>query len=67
MINRVAIKKIKHPKIYWEKEPLTYFVKAKKLFAFKHDGFWKSLDTQKDKEDFNELYKKNKNKLPWKV
>jgi len=67
VINKDAIKKIKHPKMYWEKEPLTYFIKAKKLFAFKHDGFWKSLDTQKDKEDFNKLYMKNKNKLPWKV
>ena len=67
VINKDAIKKIKNPKMYWEKEPLTYFIKAKKLFAFKHDGFWKSLDTQKDKEDFNKLYKKNKNKLPWKV
>ena len=67
VINRIAIKKIKHTKIYWEKEPLSYFIKVKKLFAFKHDGFWKSLDTQKDKVDFNELYKKNQNKLPWKV
>jgi glucose-1-phosphate cytidylyltransferase len=67
VINKKSIKKIKHVKMYWEKEPLEYYIKAKKLFAFKHNGFWKSLDTQKDKKDFNELYKKNRNKLPWKV
>jgi len=42
---------------------MTYFIKKKKLFAFKHNGFWKSLDTLKDKNDFN-LMIKNKNR-PW--
>ena len=67
VIHKDAIKKIKNPKMYWEREPLSYYVKIKKLFAFKHDGFWKSLDTQKDKDDFNQLYKKKFNKLPWKI
>ena len=67
VIDKNAIKKIKHSKIYWEKEPLLYFLKIKKLFAFKHNGFWKSLDTQKDKYDFNELYKQKLKKLPWKI
>ena len=60
IISKSAIKKIKNKEIYWEKEPLTYFLKQKKLFAFKHEGFWKSLDTLKDKNDFNEMIKKNK-------
>jgi len=63
VISKSAIKKIKNKEIYWEKEPLTYYLKQKKLFAFKHDGFWKSLDTLKDKIDFNEMIKKNKK--PW--
>jgi len=63
VISKSAIKKIKNKEIYWEKEPLTYYLKQKKLFAFKHDGFWKSLDTLKDKIDFNEMLKKNKK--PW--
>ena len=67
VIHKNAIKKIKNSKIFWEREPLTHFIKIKKLFAFKHDGFWKSLDTQKDKDDFNQLYKKKMKKLPWKV
>jgi glucose-1-phosphate cytidylyltransferase len=65
VISKSAIKKIKGNDVYWEKEPLSYFLKKKKLFAYKHAGFWKSLDTLKDKNDFNEMIKKNKK--PWKV
>ena len=65
VINKDCIKKIKDKSIYWEKEPLSYFLKIKKLFAYKHDGFWKSLDTLKDKNDFEELLKKKK--TPWKI
>ena len=67
VIDKSAIKKIQHSKINWEKEPLSYFLKIKKLFAFRHNGFWRSLDTQKDKNDFNQLYKKKIKKLPWKI
>ena len=66
VIDKFAIKKIAHNKTYWEQEPLAFFTKQKKLFAFKHEGFWKSLDTLKDKNDFNDLYK-NKKKIPWKI
>ena len=65
VISKSAIKKIQDNKVYWEKEPLSYFLNKKKLFAYKHEGFWKSLDTLKDKNDLNEMIKKNKN--PWKV
>ena len=36
VISKSAIKKIKNKEIYWEKEPLTYYLKQKKLFAFNH-------------------------------
>ena len=55
VISQNAIKKIKSYKIYWEKEPMAHYLKRKKLFAFRHEGFWKSLDTLKDKNDFNEM------------
>ncbi len=63
VIDKFGLKHIKNKKIFWEKEPISKILKKKKLFAFKHDGFWKSLDTQKDKFDFNEMYKKKK--LDW--
>lgn len=63
VINKSAIKKIKNSNTFWEKEPLSFFVKRKKLFAFKHNGFWKSLDTMKDRNDFNKMIRLNKK--PW--
>ena len=65
VIDKSAIKKIKDKKIYWEKEPLSYFIKKKRLFAYKHKGFWKSLDTLKDKNDFDKMIKKKN--YPWKI
>ena len=58
VISKSMINKIRDKNIYWENEPLNYAIKYKKLFAFKHKGFWKSLDTLKDKNDFNEMFKK---------
>ena len=63
IISKKMVKKIKSKKIFWENEPLNFAVKKKKLFAYKHEGFWKSLDTLKDKNDFNELLKKKN--TPW--
>jgi glucose-1-phosphate cytidylyltransferase len=65
VISKNAIKKIKNIKIMWEKEPINYYVKIKKLYAFKHNGFWKSLDTLKDKNDFNKMIMKKR--YPWMV
>ena len=65
VISKNAIKRIKNRKIYWEKEPLSFFLKQNKLYAYKHEGFWKSLDTLKDKNDFNEMVKGRK--YPWKI
>ena len=64
VISKKIIKKIKNKITYWENEPLNFCIKNKTLFAYKHNGFWKSLDTLKDKNDFNEMYKEKN--LPWK-
>ena len=66
VIDKSTIKKINNHNVYWEQQPLNFFSKRKSLYAFKHEGFWKSLDTLKDKNDFNKLYRNNK-KLPWKI
>ncbi len=63
VIDKLSVKYIKNKKIFWEKEPISKILKIKKLFAFKHDGFWKSLDTQKDKVDFNKIYRQKR--LNW--
>ena len=65
VIAKESVKKIKNNKTYWEQKPLNFYAKKKQLYAFKHNGFWKSLDTLKDKNDFNLLIKKKK--YPWKI
>ena len=66
VIDKTCIKKIVSKNTYWEQGPINFFAKKKQLFAFKHKNFWKSLDTMKDKNDFNKLYN-SKVKSPWKI
>jgi len=48
-----------------EKEAFEELVKEKQIQAFKHDGFWKCMNTFKDTMELNELWENNK--APWKV
>lgn len=44
----------------WEKEPLENLAKDGELFAYKHHGFWKPMDTLRDNLQLNEMWKNNK-------
>ena len=46
----------------WETGPLKRMSISKKLMAFKHSGFWKSMDSLKDKIELNKIYNEN---APW--
>ena len=48
-----------------ERAPLETLAKEKKLTAFKHDGFWYSMDTLRDKNNLENLW--NSKKAPWKI
>ena len=47
----------------WEKEPLVNLAKDGELNAFIHKGFWKPMDTLKDKKELENLLIKNE--APW--
>lgn len=49
----------------WEQEPLEQLANEKQLVAYKHDGFWKAMDTLRDKMSLEELWQTNK--APWRV
>ena len=51
---------IKGDKTILEKEPLENAAKRKQLYAYKHKGFWKCMDTNIDKEVLEQIFKKNK-------
>lgn len=47
-----------------ERDPLEKIANSGKLQAFKHDGFWQCMDTQRDKYLLDNLWR---NSAPWKV
>lgn len=49
----------------FEREPLERIAEEGQLMAFKHDGFWQCMDTMRDKEKLENLWKTGK--APWKV
>lgn len=48
----------------FEKEPLERLAKDNQLKAFHHDGFWKAMDTLRDKVKLEEMW--NSGVAPWK-
>ena len=48
-----------------DKDAFAELAKEKQIVAFKHDGFWKSMNTFKEVVELNELWESNK--APWKV
>lgn len=48
-----------------EKEPLERLVKNNQLNAYKHDGFWQCMDTQREKGRLEDMWAKGN--APWKV
>lgn len=49
----------------WERSPMEALSKEKQLMAFHHNGFWKPMDTLRDKIDLENLW--NTEKAPWKL
>lgn len=49
----------------FERKPLESMAKLGELKAYKHDGFWHCMDTQRDKMHLEELWASNK--APWKI
>ncbi|MTI25268.1 glucose-1-phosphate cytidylyltransferase [Fulvivirga kasyanovii] len=48
----------------WEQQPMKGLQKDNQLVAFKHRGFWKCMDTLRDKNELEKLWISQK---PWKV
>ncbi len=59
--NYKFFKFIKKDQDILEKDPLENLCKQKQLAAYKHDGFWKCMDTIRDRDVLREIYKKNEN------
>jgi len=49
----------------FEKEPLQKLAEDGELYAYKHRGFWKPMDTLRDKLELQKLW--DSGKAPWKI
>lgn len=59
-----ALDLIKDDNTTWEREPLEHLASSGNLAAFKHSGFWQAMDTLRDKNYLEDLWKSGK--APWK-
>lgn len=48
-----------------EKEPLEQLARDGQLMVYRHDGFWRAMDTLKDAEVLDDMWKSGR--APWKV
>jgi glucose-1-phosphate cytidylyltransferase len=60
-----ALDRIADDSTVWEKEPLEELARMNQLAAFKHRGFWQSMDTLRDKMYLEDLWASGK--APWKI
>ena len=58
-----ALEGIEGDSTLWEKEPLENLAKEGQLAVFEHRGFWQAMDTLRDKNYLEELWKSGK--APW--
>ncbi len=49
----------------WEQEPIEGLVRDGELRAFKHDGFWRAMDTLRDRNHLEELWRSGN--APWRI
>lgn len=50
--------------VIFEKEPLENLARDKKMFSYKHRGFWRPMDMMKDNLELNKMW--NSGNAPWK-
>lgn len=65
VVEKDAIEDIVNENSDFEIDILPYLAKANKLSTYKHNGFWQSMDTLRDKKMLDELWKENK--APWRI
>jgi glucose-1-phosphate cytidylyltransferase len=60
IMEKKFLKLIKNDQTFLERKPLEMATKIKKLYAFKHAGFWQCMDTKRDKDRLEEILKNKK-------
>lgn len=51
--------------VIFEREPLENMTKAEQLYTYKHEGFWRPMDTQRDKIELENMW--NSGNCKWRL
>jgi glucose-1-phosphate cytidylyltransferase len=65
ILNREVLDRIEGDQSSFEAAPLEGLARDGELMAFPHDGFWRPMDTLRDKNQLEELWQSGR--APWKV
>jgi glucose-1-phosphate cytidylyltransferase len=65
LLNKTIFSYLQDDETVWEKEPLISLAKEGQLSCYRHDGFWQSMDTLRDKITLEEMW--SSGTAPWKV
>lgn len=64
VLSKQVLDLVKDDSTIWEREPLEALASQDQLSAYLHDGFWQPMDTLRDKNHLEDLWKSGK--APWK-
>ncbi len=65
VLNRRVLDRIADDDTVWEQEPLTGLARDRQLAGFRHDGFWRPMDTLRDRTQLETMWASGK--APWKI
>ncbi len=63
VVNKRIFNFLDNRNVMFERDPMNKLIKTKKIFAYKHRGFWMCVDNLRDLENLKEYLKKNPR--PW--
>lgn len=65
VLNSKVLDYIEGDSTVWEREPMERLAREGELHSFRHTGFWRPMDTLRDKTALEEMW--SSRKAPWKV
>lgn len=65
VLNRSVLDRIPDDSTSFEAKPLEDLARERQLMAFPHDGFWRPMDTLRDKNQLEEMWERGA--APWKI
>ncbi|MEX0323560.1 MAG: glucose-1-phosphate cytidylyltransferase [Puniceicoccaceae bacterium] len=65
VLEKKAIDYVSGDEVPWESEPLENLTKDRQLAAYRHSGFWRPMDTLRDKIQLEQMW--DSGSAPWKV